>query len=64
MTFDYAEVDRITQLAEREGESALSDYDREIYAAWAEYVDEAAPTIARRLGPVLDVFSNLPERAL
>jgi hypothetical protein len=53
MTFDYAEVDRITQLVEGMGEAVLSDYDREIYDAWTEYVEEAAYKIAPTLAVVL-----------
>ena len=53
MTFDYAEVDRITQLVECEGEAALSDYDWEIYAAWSEHVEQAAHKIAPKLAVVL-----------
>ena len=55
MAFNYAEVDRITQIVDRDGEATLSDYDREIYGAWTEYVEEAAYKIAPKLAVVLGV---------
>ena len=59
MEFDFRQVGRITETVEREGEAALSDADLEIYAAWTEYVEEAAPEMAPRISRVIDAFSRL-----
>ena len=40
MTFNFAEINRITQILDRDGEAALFDFNREMYAAWTEYVEE------------------------